>query len=76
MIHSENNDVELISGLVHQYIFNPRTIILVVISAKNDYANQTILKRAPKGLHTLGIITKLDDLHPGSESETTFIGLA
>ena len=85
LIHSENKsqtreDVELVSELVSQYISNPRTIILPIISAKNDYANQIILQRArdadPEGARTLGIITKPDDLYPGSENEAAFIDLA
>ncbi|TAQ91221.1 hypothetical protein B7494_g444 [Chlorociboria aeruginascens] len=85
LIHTENKsqsqaDVQLISELVTQYITNPRTIILPIISAKNDYANQVILKRAREvdehGIRTLGIITKPDDLHPGSENEAAFISLA
>jgi GTPase SAR1 family protein len=85
LIHSENKsqtreDVELVAELVSQYITNPRTIILPIISAKNDYANQIILQRArdadPEGARTLGIITKPDDLHPDSENEAAFIDLA
>ncbi len=85
LIHSENRsqtaeDVQIISKLVEQYISNPRTIILAVVSAMNDAANQVILKRAreqdPNGQRTLGIITKPDVLNPGSESEDAFIRLA
>lgn len=44
LIHSENktqssDDVQLVSDLVEGYISNPRTIILAIVSAKNDYAN-------------------------------------
>lgn len=44
LIHSENesqssDDVILVSELVERYIAEPRTIILPIISAKNDYAN-------------------------------------
>jgi hypothetical protein len=85
LIHSENkaqsrDDVQLVWDLVEQYISNPRTIILAIVSAKNDYANQIILKQArefdKKGTRTLGIITKPDDLHPDSGNETAFISLA
>lgn len=49
LIHSSNKsqseqDVELIRSLVNDYIAEERTIILAVISAKNDYANQVILQ--------------------------------
>jgi hypothetical protein len=85
LIHSENktqssDDVQLVWDLVEGYISNPRTIILAIVSAKNDYANQIILKRArefdKKGSRTLGIITKPDDLYPNSGNETAFINLA
>ena len=85
LIHSENKmqsqeDVELIRGLVDDYIKNPRTIIMAVVSAKNDYANQIILKKCreidPKGKRTIGIITKPDFLDAGSENEAAWIELA
>lgn len=85
LIHSANKsqsnaDVELIKNIVHDYISNERTIILAVISAKNDYTNQVILKRCreidPKGSRTLRIITKSDFLRPGSENEKTWLDLA
>jgi hypothetical protein len=59
---------------------NPRTIILAVVSAKNDYANQIILDHCRKideqGRRTLGIITKPDFLREGSDNELTWIDLA
>lgn len=85
LIHSgskqqSEDDVALISELVQNYMENPRSIILAVVSAKNDYANQIILKRARevdlRGLRTLGLITKPDTLPPGSDSEAEFIDLA
>jgi replication fork clamp-binding protein CrfC len=85
LIHSANKsqseaDVELIKSLVQEYIANERTIILAVISAKNDYANQVILERCravdPRGSRTLGIITKPDFLRAGSENEKTWLQLA
>jgi Dynamin central region len=57
-----------------------RTIILPIISAKNDYANQIILDYVrrvnPDGSRTLSIVTKPDDLPPGSDSEKSFVSLA
>ena len=85
LIHSENKaqtsaDVALVLGMVRMYMDNKRSIILAVVSAKNDYANQVILKLAkevdPLGGRTLGIITKPDTLSVGSESEEGFVGLA
>jgi hypothetical protein len=72
--------VELIKSLVIDYIAKQRTIVLAVVSAKNDYANQIILKMCrefdTKGARTLGIITKPDFLRPGSENEAMWLDLA
>lgn len=73
-------DVLLVHDLVDQYLRSPRSIILAVVSAKNDIGNQIILKRArtfdSKGQRTLGIITKPDTLTRGSKNEEAFIALA
>ncbi|KAN0119549.1 P-loop containing nucleoside triphosphate hydrolase protein [Hyaloscypha variabilis] len=86
LIHfSETNskttgDVELVHNLVSGYLGSARSIILAVVSAKNDLNNQIILRNArkvdPQGLRTLGIITKPDLLIKGSKSEEAFIALA
>lgn len=85
LIHSENKlqssaDVALVWEMVKNYMKNKRSIILAVISAKNDYANQIVLKLAKEvdasGNRTLGIITKPDTLSVGSESEAAFMELA
>ncbi|KAH7319625.1 P-loop containing nucleoside triphosphate hydrolase protein [Stachybotrys elegans] len=85
LIHSENKnqtaeDVKLINEVVQSYMQESRTIILSVVSAKNDYANQIVLKLArqadPRGSRTMGVITKPDTLLPGSESESGYISLA
>jgi hypothetical protein len=85
LIHTENKaqssaDVKLVSEMVESFMKSPLTIILAVVTAKNDYANQIVLKRAkeadPGGRRTLGIITKPDTLPSGSESERDFAGLA
>lgn len=85
LIHSENKiqtaaDLELVVSMARSYMQNSRSIILAVVSAKNDYANQIVLKMArefdPTGLRTMGVITKPDDLPVGSESELAYINLA
>lgn len=85
LIHSETktqstSDVELVKDVVQTYMKEPRSIILAVVSAKNDYANQIVLKLArtadAKGNRTLGVITKPDTLIPGSESEASYVSLA
>jgi len=73
-------DVQLVTEITDQYISQPRTICLAVVSATNDYANQGILKKVrkvdPEGDRTLGIITKPDRLPSGSGSEQSYISLA
>lgn len=85
LIHSETknqsaSDVHLITQIVKNFMSKRRSIILAVISAKNDYANQIVLKLArdtdPGGLRTLGIITKPDTLVPESSGEKSYISLA
>lgn len=85
LIHSENRyqsaeDIGLVTELVEHYMAQERSIILAVVSAKNDYANQIVLTKArkvdPDGQRTLGIITKPDTLSPGSSGESSFLSLA
>jgi hypothetical protein len=85
LIHSETKqqsamDVQLVQDVVQSFMQEPRSIIHAVVSAKNDFANQIVLKLArdadPSGRQTLGIITKPDTLVAGSESETMFVSLA
>lgn len=85
LIHSETkqqsaSDVELVQDVVQSYMKEPRSIILAVVSAKNDYANQIVLKLAraadKKGNRTMGVITKPDTLIAGSESEAMYVSLA
>lgn len=84
LIHATNKaqtetDKELILNLVKQYMNNSRTIILAVVSAKNDYANQIILDHCRKideqGRRTLGIVTKPDFLREGTDNELSWIDL-
>lgn len=85
LIHSETKqqsaaDIELVQDVVQSYMKETRSIILAVVSAKNDFANQIVLKLAraadKTGDRTLGVITKPDTLIPGSDSEAMYISLA
>ncbi|KAK6948762.1 hypothetical protein Daesc_010533 [Daldinia eschscholtzii] len=73
-------DVKLVRQVVENYMRQPRSIILAVVSAKNDFANQVVLNLAQKvdktGSRTIGVITKPDTLVPGSPSESLYISLA
>lgn len=84
LLHSSNKmqpdeDVELIKSLVEEYTSEKRTIILATVSAKNDYANQIILKTCrkydPEGARTLGVITKPEFLRPDCENEQQWLEL-
>lgn len=85
LIHSENRkqsarDVSLVHNLVESYMNSERSIILAVVSAMNEFANQIVLKKArdvdPEGERTIGIITKPDTLRVGTNSEREFLALA
>ncbi|KAJ4301869.1 hypothetical protein N0V90_003965 [Kalmusia sp. IMI 367209] len=73
-------DAKVVTSLVSSYMENERSIILAVVSAKNDFNNQVITSLArridPLGQRTLGLITKPDTLHSGSESEDFYVRLA
>lgn len=55
-----------------QYISNPNAIILAVTSANSDLANSDALKLAqavdPYGNRTVGVLTKLDLMDPGTDA--------
>jgi GTPase SAR1 family protein len=70
-------DVELVGRLVDTYLQSSRTIILAVIQANNDIANQGIIQRARKfdraGRRTVGIITKPDLINKGTEGRIALL---
>lgn len=85
LIHTPNklqtqSDVALVKELVKAYMRNRRSIILAVISAKNDIQNQIVLQMAKEidkdMTRTMGIITKPDTVQAGSASELAFLALA
>ncbi|KAI4654177.1 uncharacterized protein J4E78_007222 [Alternaria triticimaculans] len=75
-----DTDAETVKSLVLSYMMNPRSIILAVVSAKNDFNNQSITKYSrdidPAGERTLGLITKPDTLDKGSDMERFYLDLA
>jgi len=79
LIHN-GPDMDVVSGLVGEYMSNPRTIILAVVTAANDPDLQQVLSMAkhfdPMGRRTLGIITKPDKSDRGTELENKLIRLA
>jgi GTP-binding protein EngB required for normal cell division len=74
------HDVDLVHRMVQKYMQSSKTIILAVVSANDDPANQKILQMAkeidPSGERTMGIITKPDKADPGSARELQFVEYA
>ncbi|KFY07961.1 hypothetical protein V492_06685 [Pseudogymnoascus sp. VKM F-4246] len=68
-----NDDIELVKSMVSGWIQDDRTIILAVVPANVDIATQEILTMAekadPKGLRTLGVLTKPDLVDKGAEDQ-------
>ncbi|KAK3047171.1 hypothetical protein LTR09_011373 [Extremus antarcticus] len=64
-------DVQDVHDLVDTYVQNTRTIVLAVVQANNDIANQGIIQKSKtfdrRGERTIGIITKPDLLNKGTE---------
>lgn len=64
-------DRAFVIGAIKRYIKNQNTIILAVMDASNNLANQEVFKMAkeadPPGLRTIGIITKCDIVQRGDE---------
>jgi len=62
---------EQISKMCVEYISNPNAIILAVTSANTDLANSDAIKLAqsidPAGHRTVGVLTKLDLMDPGTD---------
>jgi GTPase SAR1 family protein len=83
--HSEDENQsaagrQIVDRLVEGYMARKNSIILAIVSARNQVILQTVLSRV-KGHdknqeRTLGIITKPDLLTPGSQDEDRFIRLA
>ncbi|KAI0965395.1 P-loop containing nucleoside triphosphate hydrolase protein [Xylaria arbuscula] len=78
--HQSEHDAALVEALVLSYMKKPRSIILAVVSAKSDFALQQVTRHTialdPKGVRTLGLITKPDTLDNESDSENFYVDLA
>jgi len=70
-------DANTVCAMVTRYMDRPRSIILAVVSAKNEYVLQKVTKMAkradPEGQRTLGLVTKPDTLDAGSDSEAKWV---
>ncbi|EKV08712.1 hypothetical protein PDIG_65760 [Penicillium digitatum PHI26] len=62
----------IIRKLIEDYMTDKRTIILAVMDARNNLANQEVFSMAraadPAGKRTVGIVTKCDALQAGDEA--------
>lgn len=67
-----DNIEEQIHDMILQFISNPNAIILAVTAANTDIANSDALQLAkaadPYGNRTIGVLTKLDLMDPGTDA--------
>lgn len=74
-----DDDVDTVRSMVEKYMARPRSIILAVVSAKNEYVLQEVTSMAkqadPEGLRTMGLVTKPDTIDVGSDSEAYWVRL-
>ncbi|TLD22372.1 hypothetical protein PspLS_07751 [Pyricularia sp. CBS 133598] len=72
-------DVKIVGDMVRKAMSRPRSVILAVVSASNEFNNQEVTELArkmdPQRVRTLGLITKPDKLEEGSESERNYLNL-
>lgn len=72
-VGDQPEDIEIqIRDLITQYIRNPKSIILAVTAAHNDFATSEAIKLAREvdidGKRTLAVLTKLDIMDPGTDA--------
>ena len=64
--------------MAHRYVSDPRTIILCVVPANADMSTSDALKMArtldPKGIRTVGVITKIDIMDKGTNAKSMLMG--
>lgn len=74
-----NSDKEIVDQLISHYMQQKKSIILAVLAANNQLANQKVLGEAkkcdPDGLRTLGVITKPDLAGQGTANEKKYVDL-
>lgn len=73
-----NNIEQITRAMANRYVSDPRTIILCVIPANQDMTTSDGLQMAreldPKGLRTLGVITKIDIMDKGTNAKRMLSG--
>ncbi|KAJ5604156.1 hypothetical protein N7537_007112 [Penicillium hordei] len=78
--HSTSQDeqgIKIVHDITKRYMENKRSIILAVVSAKNDYHNQRVLNMAEEfdgsRERTIGVITQPDILEAHSDEEASWL---
>ena len=65
------SDIEIVAGMVHNYMRNPRSVILTIVPANVDIATREILKKTeevdPHRVRTLRVLTKPESMDKGAE---------
>ncbi|KAL2256667.1 hypothetical protein VTK26DRAFT_1322 [Humicola hyalothermophila] len=73
------NDKRIVDQLIERYMRQPKSIILAVVAANNQLANQAVLREAkkhdPNRERTIGVITKPDLAGAGSANERKYLDL-
>ncbi|KAI0154591.1 dynamin GTPase [Xylariaceae sp. FL1272] len=66
-------DIKIVDRMVRGYMTNPRSVMLTIVSANSDIANEGIVQQAedldPDGIRTLGVLTKPDLVDKGAEGK-------
>lgn len=84
IFHSATSDQslggkEVVDQLIENYMYQKNSIILAVVSANNQLANQIVVTKAkrhdPESKRTLGVITKPDLAGQGSANERKYLDL-
>lgn len=75
----QGNDIEKVTKkMALRYVKDPRTIILCVIPANADMTTSDALQMArdldPKGVRTIGVITKIDIMDRGTNAKRMILG--
>jgi len=72
------NIEEITKRMALKYVADKRTIILCVIPANIDLTTSEALQMAqsvdPKGLRTIGVITKIDIMDKGTNAKKSLLG--
>lgn len=73
------DDMRIVNQLIENYMRQPKSIILAVVAANNQLANQAVLREAkkhdPNRERTIGVITKPDLAGAGSANERKYLDL-